>query len=42
MARVWEYYEKIQGDPSRKTKKQIVLLEEAIERAKERSRQYRL
>jgi DNA-binding XRE family transcriptional regulator len=42
MERIWEFYEKIQGDPSRKTKKQIELLEEAIERAKERSRQPRL
>ena len=38
MTRLWDYYEKIQGDPSRKTKKQIELLEHAIERAKERHR----
>jgi DNA-binding XRE family transcriptional regulator len=38
MARVWEFYERVQGDPSRKTKKQIELLEGAIERAKERGR----
>ena len=36
MARVWEFYEKIQGDPSKKTKRQIELLEDAIERAKQR------
>jgi len=28
MARVWEMYEKIQGDPSRRTKKKLDLLEE--------------
>jgi transcriptional regulator with XRE-family HTH domain len=37
MTCVWEFYEKIQGDPSRKTKKQIELLEEAIDRAKQRN-----
>src|SRR5262249_47899237 len=36
MARVWEFYEKIQGDPSSKTKKQIELLEDAIKRAEQR------
>jgi hypothetical protein len=36
MARVWELYEEIQGDTSRKTKKQIELLEDAIERAEQR------
>jgi len=36
MARVWEMYEKIQGDPSRKTRMKIELLEGAIERAKQR------
>jgi hypothetical protein len=33
---VWEMYERIQGDPSRKTKMKIELLEGAIERAKQR------
>jgi transcriptional regulator with XRE-family HTH domain len=33
MARVWELYEKVQGDPSRRTKMKIELLEGAIERA---------
>lgn len=42
MARIWDYYESIQGDPSRKAKKKIELLEAAIERAKERSRKLRL
>ena len=42
MARVWEFYEKIQGDPSRRTKKQIELLEDAIRRATERGRQTHL
>jgi transcriptional regulator with XRE-family HTH domain len=42
MARLWDYYEKIQGDGSRKTKKQIELLEDAIQRAKERSHQPRV
>src|SRR6266550_4277362 len=36
MARVWEMYEKVQGDPSRKTKTKIELLEGAIERAEQR------
>jgi transcriptional regulator with XRE-family HTH domain len=36
MARVWEMYEKIQGDPSRKTKMKIGLFEGAIKRAEER------
>jgi transcriptional regulator with XRE-family HTH domain len=36
MARVWEMYETIQGDPSRRTKKKIELLEAAIERADRR------
>ena len=39
MARVWDFYEKIQGDPSRKTKKQIELLEEAIKRAEKRTQE---
>ena len=41
MARVWDFYEKIQGDPSRRTKKQIELLEDAIERANQRHRKPR-
>ena len=36
MARVWEMYETIQGDPSRRTKKKIELLEDAIARADRR------
>ena len=36
MARVWEMYEKIQGDPSRKTKMKIELFEGAIKRAEQR------
>jgi transcriptional regulator with XRE-family HTH domain len=36
MARVWEMYEKIQGNPSRKTKVKIELLEGAIRRAEQR------
>jgi transcriptional regulator with XRE-family HTH domain len=36
MKRVWELYDNIQGDPSRKTKMKIQLLESAIERAKRR------
>jgi transcriptional regulator with XRE-family HTH domain len=36
MARVQEMYETIQGNPSRKTKRNIELLEIAIERADER------
>ena len=38
MARVWEMYEAIQGDPSRRTKKKIELLEDAIARADQRKR----
>jgi hypothetical protein len=38
MARVWEMYESIQGNPSRKTKMKIALLESAIERAQKRKR----
>ena len=38
MARVWEMYETIQGDPSRRTKKKIELLEDAIARADRRKR----
>jgi hypothetical protein len=36
MARVWEMYEKIQGDPSKKTKTKIELFEGAIKRAEQR------
>jgi hypothetical protein len=36
MKRVWELYEKVQGDPSRKTKIKIELLESAIDRANHR------
>ena len=36
MARIWELYEKIQGDPSKKTKIKIELLEGAIARAEQR------
>ena len=36
MARVWELYEKVQGDPSRKTKTKIELFEGAIKRAEQR------
>src|ERR1700730_5221168 len=36
MARVWEVYERIQGDPSRKTKMKIELFESAIARAEQR------
>jgi DNA-binding XRE family transcriptional regulator len=36
MARVWDMYEGIQGDPSKKTKLKIALLEKAIERAEKR------
>ena len=42
MARVWELYEKIQGDPSRKTKIKIELLEGAIKRAEQRKQKPRL
>ena len=38
MARVWEMYERIQGNPSRRTKKKIDLLEAAIARADQRKR----
>ncbi len=38
MTRVWEMYDNIQGDPSRKTKIKIELLEGAIERAEQRKR----
>jgi transcriptional regulator with XRE-family HTH domain len=38
MARVWEMYEEIQGEPSKKTKIKIELLEGAIGRAEQRKR----
>ena len=38
MARVQEMYETIQGDPSRRTKKKLDLLEDAIARADQRKR----
>ena len=38
MARVQEMYETIQGDPSRRTKKKLDLLEDAIARADRRKR----
>jgi transcriptional regulator with XRE-family HTH domain len=41
MERVWELYEKVQGDPSRKTKMKIELLESAIERANKRKHKAR-
>jgi hypothetical protein len=37
MARTWEMYERIQGNPSKKTRKQIEFLEGAIERAAQRA-----
>ena len=37
MARVWDLYERLQGDPSRTTKLKIELLEDAIDRDKKRS-----
>src|SRR5437016_1624620 len=42
MARVWEMYEKIQGDSSRKIKTKIELFEGAIERAEQRKRALRV
>jgi transcriptional regulator with XRE-family HTH domain len=42
MEHVWELYEKVQGDPSGKTKTKIELLENAIERAKRRMHKPRL
>jgi DNA-binding XRE family transcriptional regulator len=38
MARVWDMYERVQGDPSKRTRKKIELLEEAIARADQRER----
>ena len=38
MTRVWELYERIQGSPSHRTKAKIELLEDAIERARQRKR----
>jgi transcriptional regulator with XRE-family HTH domain len=37
MARVWELYEKVQGNPSRRTRVKIELLEEAIGRSNRRN-----
>jgi transcriptional regulator with XRE-family HTH domain len=42
MARIWQMYEKIQGDPSKKPKIKIELLEGAIERAEQRKRTPRI
>jgi hypothetical protein len=42
MERVWELYERVQGDPSRKTKKKIELLESVIEQAERRMHKPRL
>ena len=42
MERVWELYDNIQGDSSRKTKMKIQLLESAIERAKRRTHEPRV
>jgi transcriptional regulator with XRE-family HTH domain len=42
MAHIWDMYEKIQGDPSRKTKKKMELFEGAIKRAEQRKRAPRL
>jgi transcriptional regulator with XRE-family HTH domain len=42
MERVWELYENVQGDPSRKTKTKIELLESIIERAERRTHKPRL
>jgi len=36
MARIWEMYERIQGEPSRKTRMKIELFERAIARAEQR------
>jgi DNA-binding XRE family transcriptional regulator len=38
MRRIWDFYERIQGNPSRKTTTQIELLESAIDRANQRAR----
>jgi transcriptional regulator with XRE-family HTH domain len=40
MSRVWKLYEDIQGNPSRRTKKKIELLESAIHRAEQNDRKY--
>lgn len=42
MARVWEMYERIQGEPSKKTKTKIELFESAIDRAEQRKHAPRL
>lgn len=39
MVRVWDLYDRLQGDPSRATRAKLDLLEDAIERAKGRARQ---
>ena len=41
MEQVWALYEKVQGDPSRKTKAKIELLESVIERSKVRTHKTR-
>ncbi|WP_445219364.1 helix-turn-helix transcriptional regulator [Bradyrhizobium sp. Pa8] len=41
MTRVWEMYEEIQGDPSRKTRAKIQLLEGAIARSEKRKNEPR-
>jgi hypothetical protein len=38
MERVWELYEKVQGDSSRKTRTKIELLESVIERTERKPR----
>jgi len=40
MARIWDMYESIQGDPSKSTKTKIGLLESAIERARQRKHSF--
>jgi DNA-binding XRE family transcriptional regulator len=40
MGRVWEFYERIQGNHSRKTRSQIELLESAIDRANQKARKH--
>lgn len=39
LKRAWDLYDGIQGDPSAKTRLKLDVLQEAIERAKERSSQ---
>jgi transcriptional regulator with XRE-family HTH domain len=38
MARVWDLYDRLQGDPSRTTRTKLDILEDAIARAKDRAR----